>query len=323
MISIDISDSPDSKWNERLIESGIGSIKQAAIIDKIAVKQGKKPLFLKFLDDNGKIAGQLFIKIFPYGISRKKSGRILNKFIGKNQELYRWNFGPIIFHKEKTNEILLKLGDFLNEKRGKVLGTTNPLSDTGLPTLNNSKISKWSTIIIDLKKSKEELYGKIDKHGARKNIERSLRRGVTVEEITDREQLNEYNRLRNQIRRRLGVKEKSIENMVEVQEVRRSFGLKGFLAKKDGETVGGISFNHFCKHIIEIGIIRTKKDFQEKLYSQDLLKWKIIEWGVENNMNYFNLAGFNPNPINKKEEGIKRYKEKWGGDRRDYWIIST
>lgn len=321
MISIDVSDSPDSKWNERLIQSEIGSIKQSAEIGKIIEKQGKKSLFLKFLDNDGKIAGQLFIELSQYGISRKKSGRRLIKFFGKNQELYRWNYGPIIFDKEKTNEIFLKLGVFLKAKQCKVLGTTNPISDNIIPTLNNFKISKWATILIDLKKPKEELYYEIEKHSGRKNIERAIKRGVKIELISDKDQLNEYNNLGNQKRKNLGSEERDIQTILEKWEKRKS--LKGFLAKHDGETVGGISFDHFCKHIIELGIARTKKDFQEKLYSQDLLKWKIIEWGLENNMNYFNLSGFNPNPVNQKEEGIKRYKEKWGGKQADYWIIKT
>lgn len=62
-------------------------------------------------------------------------------------------------------------------------------------------------------------------------------------------------------------------------------------------------------------------DEKSKLYEQDLIKWKIIKWGSENGMNYYNLTGFNPNPQTTKEEGTLRYKKKWGGRRTDYWII--
>ena len=31
---------------------------------------------------------------------------------------------------------------------------------------------------------------------------------------------------------------------------------------------------------------------------------------------YFNLAGYSPAPANEKEAGIRRFKEKWGGDER-------
>jgi len=60
---------------------------------------------------------------------------------------------------------------------------------------------------------------------------------------------------------------------------------------------------------------------EKKLYSQDLIKWKIIEWGIENKMNWFDFAGANPKPQNQKEEGILRYKKKWGGKQYQYYII--
>jgi len=70
-------------------------------------------------------------------------------------------------------------------------------------------------------------------------------------------------------------------------------------------------------------VARSKIDFEEKLYAQDLIKWKIIEWGVKNKMKYYNLVGFNPNPISQKEIGVKRYKEKWGGKTVYFWIIKN
>ena len=101
----------------------------------------------------------------------------------------------------------------------------------------------------------------------------------------------------------------------------KPIGYSGYLAKKDDVVLGGLMFSSFNKLIIEGGVVRTIEDVNKKLYSQDLIKWNIIEWGIENKMNYYDLAGFNPQPISKKEEGIKRYKEKWGGERRNFWLI--
>ena len=80
-------------------------------------------------------------------------------------------------------------------------------------------------------------------------------------------------------------------------------------------------FSYLGKFIIEGGIIRSDEDKKNNLYSQDLIKWKIIEWGIDNKMNFYNLAGFNPNPTSEKEKGILRYKKKWGGEQVLYWLI--
>jgi len=95
----------------------------------------------------------------------------------------------------------------------------------------------------------------------------------------------------------------------------------GFLAKLDNKPVSGISFTSFNGYIIEAGIARSKDDLENNLYSMDLLKWNIIEWGIQNNMKFYDLAGFNPNPISKKEIGIAQYKKKWGGKKYDFFYL--
>ena len=85
--------------------------------------------------------------------------------------------------------------------------------------------------------------------------------------------------------------------------------------------IGAIRVSSFNGYINEYSIIRSERDTKEKLYSQDLLKWKIIEWGLENNFSYYDLSGINLNPNNIKEKGIFRYKQKWGGKLTKYNII--
>ena len=64
----------------------------------------------------------------------------------------------------------------------------------------------------------------------------------------------------------------------------------------------GISF--FNSYLNEWGVGRSILDYDEKLYSQDLLKWEIICWGKKNNFSYFDLTVANPTPDNDKEIGF-------------------
>ena len=89
----------------------------------------------------------------------------------------------------------------------------------------------------------------------------------------------------------------------------RPLGFTGFLAWKNGLPVGSIMVSFFNNYVNEWGVARSDLDRDEKLYSQDLIKWKIIEWGNNNKFRYFDLTGANPNPKNSKEEGIFRYKK--------------
>ena len=63
----------------------------------------------------------------------------------------------------------------------------------------------------------------------------------------------------------------------------------------------------------EFKVAGEKLDLEEKLYSQDLLRWKIIEWAKQNNCRYYDLSGVQISNRTPKEDGIFRNKEKWGG----------
>lgn len=322
LITLEIEEQADSNWNKRLLESKIGSVKQAKKPDSLAVKQDKKQLFLKFIDSKGTIIGQLLITVKPRFQKNGTKNKLLSKFYGLKQVLYQWNYGPVIFDPDKSDEIFLKLDEFLNQKKCRVSGSTNPLQPFDIkPFMPKSNHEKWVTILLDLKKNKDELFAGIKKHSGRKNIERSIKRGVEIEEIKNEDSLRDYCELLNSTKTSYGFEEKNVERILESWKIYKPLGISGFLAKRDGRIVGGISFSHFCGHIIEKGVARSNEDRNEKLYSQDLMKWKIIEWGIDNQMNYYNLAGFNPNPKNSKEEGIKAYKEKWGGIKQFYWNI--
>ena len=65
------------------------------------------------------------------------------------------------------------------------------------------------------------------------------------------------------------------------------------------------------------------QEYDEKLYSQDLIKWEIIRWSKKNNCKYLDLTGASPNPLNEKESGILRYKKKWGGKQIPLYILKT
>ena len=51
------------------------------------------------------------------------------------------------------------------------------------------------------------------------------------------------------------------------------------------------------------------------------MKWAVLEWGHDQGLRTFDLAGVNPAPEGK-EVGIRQFKEKWGGTYREYTFIS-
>jgi len=232
-----------------------------------------------------------------------------------------WSYGPVIFCSGHDAEIYSLIQDFLHSNNFIVRGWAHPLLP-GNPEIlqKHFQIKKWGTFLINLERPKDEIFKNFDKHSCQKNIERSIKRGVKIEELTEGT-LPEYYDLINKMRKESGRERSDFEILANRWKKFQPLGYSGLLARKDGNLTGGILFSYMSRHIIEIGVARSKEDTKNNLYSQDLLKWKIMEWGIKNKMKYYDLTGFNPEPISKKEEGIIRYKKKWGGIPHYYYRI--
>jgi len=321
MISIETSDFPDTNWNKRIINSKCGTIYQTHEWGDLLNSLGKTPLFIKFLNESGEISGQLLINTFSRFSKIGKIGRFLKKISLPKSIVFNWSRGPIVFDENYKSEIFQELSKFLLSQKCAVLGWTHPFSVIKSDVLKNFDLKEWSTFLIDLKKSKNELYNAIDKHSGRKNIERSIKRHVEIEEIDEKNLVN-YVDLINVEREKAGREKETYHNMLNVWKKLKPLGYSGFLAKKNNVPLGGLVFSYLNGYIIEAGVARSVEDTTNKLYSQDFIKWKIIEWGLENKMKYYDLAGVNPNPTSNKEKGILRFKQKWGGKQYFYWRIS-
>ncbi len=207
-------------------------------------------------------------------------------------------------------ESAMEIADFLKGKRVKI--SVHPLAkDEGELVNAGFKETKWATFLIDLTKDKDELWNKVNK-SARKLVRRTLENGVTVRQINDAEEFDGYQRLVNENRRRNKVKEYPYSRAWWDCLVSNGLG-RVFVAELDGELLGGLSVSLYNGYVNEWGAALSDKAREEKIYASDAIRWSVIEWAKVNGARYYDLTGVNPSPKNAKEEGIYRFKEKWGG----------
>jgi hypothetical protein len=318
VITLEFSCEPDSKWNQRLLDSKLGSMQQTKEYGYSKSKVGASPLFLKFITSNGEIVGQLLILLYSKLENKGKIGRILQKFVNDKFILAKWVYGPIIFNENYKDEINLVLQNFLIQKKYKIWGSEFPLQSIFSNNVTPFTLKQWGTFLIDLSLNKEDIWKKLDKHSAKKNVKRSQERNVEIREMTKSDLQIYYNLYKNSAKKNSNV---GISFLEEQWNILHPIGYSGFIAFENNIPIGAIRVSSFNGYINEYSIIRSERDTKEKLYSQDLLKWKIIEWGLENNFSYYDLSGINLNPNNIKEKGIFRYKQKWGGKLTKYNII--
>ena len=320
MIKIELDENPDKEWNDRLQTTDYGTIYQAKEYALFKKLKGEIPAFLKFIDQKGDIIGQLLLLFNSKSNSKPTLGKIIRKAIGKSNLSCKWTYGPIIFDKNYSKQIGLELSNFLISKKCNIKGSEHPYEEESFYGLDDRfRIKKWATFILDLKVGSDALWKKFDKHSAKKNIERSEQRGILVKQM-DKSDYLIFRKMSQDIGKGSQIELKAIE---EQWDALQPSGYTGFLAFEEDEPIGGIMVGHFNGYLNEFNIVRTRRDYFKKFYSQDLLKWKIIEWAIGKNYNYYDLSGVNPEPQNEKEEGIFRYKKKWGGELVNYKMISS
>jgi len=87
-----------------------------------------------------------------------------------------------------------------------------------------------------------------------------------------------------------------------------------FIAKdKAGVVLAVLGTYHYNGMVTEIASHRTKASYGVNLPVQDLLHWEIMKFHKARGDQYFDLAGYSPDPQTPKEQGIRAFKEKWGG----------
>ncbi len=319
MITVEEKTNADPQWNERLLNSKIGTIAQTKEFGSFKqLDSGANPLFLKFINSKGKIVGQLLTLLY----SRSEKKNSISKIIGKiypHRTFCKWVYGPIIFDPNFTNEIISALYDFLKINKFTVWGSNHPLSDVLFTPKDSFKIDNWATFLLDLRQDRDTILKNMHKKSARKNIERSIARNVEIKEI-NKTDLKTYHRLSLETKQESNT---SLSLMEKQWDMLNPVGYTGFLAYENANPIGGIKISSFNGYVMEFSIVRSKQDTTAKLYAQDLLKWKILEWGIQNKFNYYDFMGVNPYSKNKKEEGIYRYKQKWGGTLYKYNIIKS
>ena len=318
LISIETTLEPDKNWNNRMIGSKTGTFVQTKEFADSKKLFGAEPLYFTFLDNTGKIVGQLVSLIHEKYQNRGKLGKILKSLPGTKNALCRWFYGPVIFDNNFELQIQEELYKFLNSKKYQVWGSAHPFSNCSFSNFKKPfSISDWATFVLDLD-TKDTIWENMAKHSARKNIERSQSRNVTIKQM-QRNDLELFLQLSNNSTKDL--EPIPIFTLKKQWDLLQPVGYDGFIAYENNEPIGGIKIASFNGYLYEFEVIRTKHDYTKKLYSQDLLKWHIINWGIKNNFSFYDFAGINPNPINDKEKGIFRYKQKWGGNLMNFKIV--
>lgn len=177
---------------------------------------------------------------------------------------------------------------------------------------NGFAATPWMTNLVDLTQNEADLFMSF-RQAARKGIKKCQRGAVSVRFLrTEAEIFDGFYKPYIEASRNGEIADPEI--------IRKNFACdrnKAYMyavaEDRDGHPLSVLGTYRFAGEATEVSSAVTAMEHESKLPAQDLLHWEFMLHHKRLGDAKFNMAGFNPTPENSKELGIRRFKEKWGG----------
>ncbi|HXQ52123.1 MAG TPA: hypothetical protein VN802_13595 [Stellaceae bacterium] len=172
----------------------------------------------------------------------------------------------------------------------------------------------WMTALVDIARPDAALLASF-RQSARKGIRRCGEFGLAVRECRDAaDYVENFSRPLFATRRAFGLEApagRAERHWWHLDEARHYRYFMAF--DRDGQVLGTLGTYRWNGVATEIMSERTLPAREAHVPVQDLLHWHAFQVHRALGDRLFDLAGFNPNPGNEKEQGIRAFKEKWMG----------
>ncbi|MFW6194546.1 MAG: lipid II:glycine glycyltransferase FemX [Halobacteriota archaeon] len=264
-----------------------------------------EPVVLAVMDETGNL----------HAILQSVLIRELNGPIGSLSSHAVIEGGPLFSEGKMDSEVmsvLLKEYDRIAEKSCLYSEIRNKNDTSNMKSLfheSGYEFVDHLNFLIDLRKTKEELWRQISR-SMRKNINKSLKKGVEVEEMDNKNLIPTFYGFLQDVYRSVGIPLPDISHFYSIYELLVPKEMAKFhLAKYNGEYVGGrlsLLFDGRI-HAYFVGVPEKYK----KLNVNPLLNWHIIEWGFDNGYSTFDFGGAGKP---EKDYGVREFKRQFGGE---------
>jgi lipid II:glycine glycyltransferase (peptidoglycan interpeptide bridge formation enzyme) len=299
----------DDIWNAFVLQHPNGNIFQTIEMYNVYKNTKKyKPLKLCVTDkDTGNIHGLLS------SVTINEYSGILSRFSSRSIV----QGGPLIGDNENTNIILpLIMDKYDGELKNKALySQVRNLFDTnsGLKQIEKYKFEDHLNFIINLDRKEEDVWGDIHKD-RRKNINRSMNRGVTIEEVTDRTLIPVFYKLLQETYNNVKIPLADISLIYSAFDILVPKEMATFFLAKYQEKYIGARVVLTYKDMIYDWYAGAAND-SLSLYPNEHLVWHILKWGRDRNFKKFDFGGAGKPDV---PYGPREFKRRFGGELVNY-----
>jgi lipid II:glycine glycyltransferase (peptidoglycan interpeptide bridge formation enzyme) len=305
-INIEVIDEiEDKEWDELITHSQDSSIfhtkEWANIIQKTNMKISTKYIVAR--DKNGNLLGglQIFDNSLPGGFHLLETPYLGNPLISKGTQI------------DINNQILKKL--FQISKKSKVVKVLIGDYSNTCSYLNQLKFKKkeFFTYLVELENSYDKIRKEKFNRNCRRNISKAEKNNIKIRKVENLKDVELYHKISKETHLRLsGFEVYSLnyfKNIYETMNNKEMFIWN--LAEINGRIIAGsLIFLH--KNSL-FNFLTINYSDCKKYEPNFLLISNDIKWAIENEYKYYNLGG---NP--EDAEGLNRFKESWGAERKIY-----
>jgi hypothetical protein len=227
--------------------------------------------------------------------------------------------GPLI-PEHYLEELFLAIQKILDSEGIKQTFTTFSFSVSTkewINKINNSKFilnEEYKTYVIDLSKGKDKLWTLLSS-SCRRSVKKAKKSNITILYQDMRENVNDILNLAKKVYRRTNrtpaFTDKFYMNMF--SELYPNY-MESFILKYEEKIIATCIFLKFNKKIYIVDALGDPDYFHLRI--NNLIYWEIIEWGIKNNYETFDLTGANT-------PGISNFKAGFGGDLKIYPAVKV
>ena len=335
MITAEFTQQVDADaWNARVRQFAGGSIFQTTYwASYFSAYLGARPHYL-ILREANEIVGQLLMLEMLRG-HESFLGNVTSLVGSLGAPLLRvltWREGPLLAESSHQAEILL--ASLQGIERLAIDRVITGIDEASLPIGQSSNGLKAmllaggfqshqrATVRIDVRPPLEHLWAGLKQGVARTPVRKSAKQGLALQHVNSLEDLREFYQLVTEWRKEEGFPSYRFERYKEMFMNMRSH-CEFFLVKQAECVAAGAGLIHFNGQAHILTPVMSSVARRERVYAGDFLYWEMIQWCHENGFSVFDLQGIATTPSSNKETGIRRFKEKWGGQVIEYPVFSA
>ena len=334
MITIRIEHQVDAPaWNERLNRFPGGSIFQTTYwADYYSAYLGTTPWYVTICDGS-EVVGQLLALELLRGQESVFAGgrggwaRAMSPLL----KALAWWQGPVLRWPGKDLEALEPCFEAIEDlaRERNLTGIEDgflPLQGgyerAGYAFVRHGYAAKLrATNLVDVARPLEQLWDGLKKDVTRTRVRKAQKQGLVFRQLRQPDELPEFHRLVSTWRDEQGFPPYLLARY-EQMWARLNTHCTFFLAEHAGQAVGGSGLWHFNGQAHVFTPVYSSEARRERIAAGDFLQWEMIRWCHEQGISTLDLSGVALDPSSAKEAGIRRFKEKWGGQLVEYPVFS-